>query len=443
VYGWVTTTPRRRSATARWFTVAVRLAGSVVLCAAAVALAACGDSDPSGPASEARVLPVEEVEEVEAGEPEPDASPQDDTDEAAIPAPTIAGEAPALDPAQLPIAEIGLKLTEIGTFEQPLDLATRPGDDALYIAEKTGRVRRVVDGEIEPEPWLDLSQRVSTRSERGLLGIEFTPDGSRFVASFSDRNGTSTIASWPAADRLDLGGEKIHLTLEQPFPNHNGGDIAYGPDGHLYVAFGDGGSAGDPLDAGQDTTTWLGAILRIDLTTNGFEPAPDNPLASPDRPEIHLWGLRNPWRMSFDRSTGELWIGDVGQDALEEIDVVAPTPAVRNLGWNRYEGIRRFRGDELDAHHPPILEYGRRTGESVTGGYVYRGEAIEGLNGAYFYADFEFGWVRALRLGPDGGVVEHVELFSGVSAVAGFGEDESGELYVISIAGPVYRLDPE
>ena len=420
----------------------MRFVGALLGVVAIAGLAtACADRESGDPSSEARVLPVDT--EATDGAASGDEGAGRTTD-VGIPPPTVPGESPTTEPtapSQKPIAEVVLTLTELGVFEQPLDLATRPGDPALYIAEKTGRVRRVVDGQIDAEPWLDLSQRVSTRSERGLLGIEFTSDGTRFIASFTDGDGTSTVASWPAGERLDLGAEQIHLTLDQPFPNHNGGDIAFGPDGYLYVAFGDGGSGGDPLDAGQDTTTMLGGILRIELTTNGYEPAPGNPLTAPERPELHLWGLRNPWRISFDRYTGDLWIGDVGQDSLEEIDVVSPDPAVRNLGWNRYEGTRRFSGDELTEHHLPVLEYGRRTGESVTGGYVYRGQAIDGLDGAYFYADYEFGWIRALRLGPSGAVVEHVELFSDVRAIASFGEDEAGELYVISIAGPVYRID--
>lgn len=337
------------------------------------------------------------------------------------------------------IADLTFELQLIGSLEQPIDMATRPGDAALYIAEKTGRVYRLIDGTPDPEPFLDLTPNVSSRGERGLLGITFTPDGSRLVASYTDTSGTSTVASWPASPAIDPDGRQTHLTVEQPFANHNGGDIAFGPDGHLYVGFGDGGSGGDPLDSGQDTTTVLGAVLRIDLTTDGYSPAPGNPLSLPERPELWLWGLRNPWRFSFDRSTGELWIGDVGQDDLEEIDLVPRTPVARNLGWNRFEGTSRFSDGDVAGHLPPLVEYDHGDGVSVAGGYVYRGTAQPQLDGVYFYADFGGGWIRALR--QNGGVLtEHAAVFTDVGAVASFGEDHDGEVYVLTLGGPVYRI---
>lgn len=344
---------------------------------------------------------------------------------------------PAAGPAVVPITDLRFELEPIGTFEQPLDLIGRPGDPALYVAEKTGRVRRVVDGVVDPEPFLDLSRSVSTNSERGLLGIAFTPEGDRFVASFTDPAGASVLASWPVDDTIDLSGAIVHLTVEQPFSNHNGGDIAYGPDGYLYWALGDGGSADDPLDSGQDTTTLLGSMLRLELTNDGAIPAPGNPLS--ERPELWLWGLRNPWRFSFDRMTGEMWIGDVGQGRLEEIDLIAPDPEVRNLGWRRYEGTNEYLDSPDIDHHPPIVEYTRQAGRSVTGGYVYRGTQQPHLDGIYFYGDFGSGWVRGLR--QVGGVVtEHAEVLGSAGAVSSFGEDSDGEIYVVSFGGEVSRL---
>ncbi|MDG2112436.1 MAG: PQQ-dependent sugar dehydrogenase, partial [Actinomycetota bacterium] len=176
--------------------------------------------------------------------------------------------------------------------------------------------------------------------------------------------------------------------------------------------------------------------------SDGYSPAPGNPLGTPDRPELWLWGLRNPWRFSFDRATGDLWIGDVGQGELEEIDVVAPTPIGRNLGWNRYEGKKRFTGDDLAAHAGPLVEYDHSVGVSVTGGYVYRGSAQPQLDGVYFYGDFGGGWIRTLRQ-EDGVVSEHAVVLEDVGGIASFGEDSDGEIYVLTLGGPVYRIIAE
>ena len=184
----------------------------------------------------------------------------------------------------------------------------------------------------------------------------------------------------------------------------------------------------------------LGAILRIDLVGDGYRPAPGNPLTTEGRPELWLWGLRNPWRFSFDRLTGDLWIGDVGQNEIEEIDLVTPEPTSRNLGWNRYEGTRAFSGGTLDDHLPPLIEYGHDQGRSVTGGYVYRGSRQPELSEVYLYGDFAGGWVRALRRDASGAVVEHAEVLSGLGGVASFGEDTDGELYVITLDGDLGRL---
>lgn len=403
---------------------------------AAILVSACSSGEPS---SERRPIPIEPVS---AAPTEP--SEVDGTEPTSSTSAPPRGLSDSAEPEESTIAitDLRFELSEYGSFEQPLDMAVRQGDGAIYIAEKTGRVRRVLDGVSDVMPFLDLSDRVSTNGERGLLGIAFTPGGDRFVASYTDRQGDSVVASWPATTSIDLAGEVTHLVVGQPFGNHNGGDIAYGPDGHLYVALGDGGSGGDPLDSGQDTTTVLGAILRIDLTADGYAAVPGNPLSAPDRPELWLWGLRNPWRFSFDRATGDLWIGDVGQGDLEEIDVVAPDPDVRNLGWNRYEGTERFTGAELERHLAPLVEYRRSAGVSVTGGYVYRGEAQPHLDGVYFYADFVAGWIRALRYDGET-VIEHAEVLDDISSIAAFGEDHAGEIYVLTLGGTVYRIVAE
>ncbi len=390
-------------------------------------LAACG-ADPEASLGQApRVLPL------------PTSSIPARTAVALPTSTTVAND--GAEPTHVPLSDLRFSLEPVGTFDGPIDIATRPGDPALYIAQKLGQVVRYLPGgDGDPTVVVDIADRITSQGEQGLLGIAFTPDGSRLVISHTDRDGASTIASYAVDPSGVTSDHQIHFSLAQPYSNHNGGDIAFGPDGFLYLGLGDGGAAGDPLDSGQDTSTMLGAIVRIELVADGYRPAPGNPLTSEGRPELWLWGLRNPWRFSFDRLTGELWIGDVGQNDLEEINVVAPQPSSRNLGWNRYEGTRAFADGILDDHLLPLLDYGHDQGRSVTGGYVYRGDRQPHLRGVYLYGDFAGGWVRALRRDATGAAVDHAEVLSGLGGVASFGEDNDGEIYVISLDGAVGRV---
>lgn len=426
----------------------MRLALLAALALSLAALAACGGEtagQPIEPAAPSVPVPPPEPEAPDPPAPVPPPEPaQPEPTPSADPDPPPAGAEPAPPPAA-PASLDDITLEEIAVLEQPLDLASRPGDARLYIAEKTGRVRVVEpDGAVAADPFLDLSDRVSTDSERGLLGIVFAPDGSRFYAHYSDVDGAGRLASWAlAGGSLDPASEIEHLVVAQPFSNHNGGQIAFGPDGLLYWGLGDGGSGGDPEGNGQDPSTLLGSILRIEPLADPAEPyriPPDNPfVGDPDaRAEIWIWGLRNPWRFSFD-ADGGVWIGDVGQNALEEVDFLpAGSAAGANLGWNALEGTVPFAGDAPPDAIPPVFEYGHDVGISITGGFVYRGSAIPALAGRYVFGDFGSGFVAALA--REEGAWRALRLPVEVPQLASFGQDAEGELYALSLAGPVYRL---
>jgi glucose/arabinose dehydrogenase len=360
--------------------------------------------------------------------------------------PTTTAPAPTATQPPVPDLEaVQVTVAEIATAEQPLDVVTGP-DGALYIAEKTGGVLRLgEDG--ATGTWFDLSDRVSGGSEQGLLGLAFLEG--RFYASYTDEAGTSTLASWAlsGSGQPDPATEQVVLTVPQPFANHNGGGLAVGPDGLLYWGLGDGGSGGDPEENGQNRGTLLGAILRIRPTPDGPEPyeiPEDNPFAGEEGAagEIWVWGLRNPWRFSFDAATGDLWIGDVGQDSIEEIDLLpAGQAAGANMGWNAFEGTEVFDGEEPASETvPPVFQYGHDEGVSVTGGYVYRGAAIPELQGAYVFADFAAGWVDAITV-VDGQTTARVRLAE-PGSVSSFGVDPAGELLITSLEGGIYRLVP-
>ena len=338
-------------------------------------------------------------------------------------------------------------------LDEPIDMATAPGDELAWIAERPGRVLRVdLDRGEVVETILDISAETEAAGERGLLGIAVT-EGWLFV-NFTDLAGATRVDAFER-DGTGLGGRRRTILIQaQPFRNHNGGDLAFGPDGFLYVGFGDGGSGGDPLDAGQDPTIWLGAVLRIEPTPDGVEAyavPPDNPFVAGEdgspagRPEIFLTGVRNPWRFSFDRATGNLWIADVGQDRYEEVTVLLAANRGglgANLGWRLREGLHSYAGDEPPGHADPVWEYGRDDGCSVTGGFVYRGTAIEDLYGAYVFGDYCTSRLWALQIST--GEVEFRDLGVDVpgGSLASFGEDAQGELYTLSLNGPVARIVP-
>ena len=339
-------------------------------------------------------------------------------------------------------------------LDEPIDMAVAPGDELVWIAERPGRVLRVdLDRGEVVETILDISAETEATGERGLLGIAVTERW--LFVNFTDLEGDTRVDAFER-EGTGLGDQRRTLLSQpQPFRNHNGGDLAIGPDGLLYIGFGDGGSGGDPLDAGQDPTTWLGAVLRIEPTPDGVEayavPA-DNPFVAGEdgsparRPEIFLTGVRNPWRFSFDRNTGDLWVADVGQDRYEEVTVLLAANGGgvgANLGWRLREGLHSFSGDEPAGHADPVWEYGRDDGCSVTGGFVYRGTAIEDLYGSYVFGDYCTSRLWALQIST--GRVEFRDLGVEVpgGSLASFGEDAQGELYTLSLNGPVARIVAE
>lgn len=342
------------------------------------------------------------------------------------------------------------------TLRQPLALISAPGEpEHLFVAEKGGRVLRFEkrDDVTSSEVFLDIRDRVRTRhDEEGLLGLAFPPDYAEtgaFYVSYSASGPRRTQVSrfHRAADgsAADPDSEEPLLAAAQPYGNHNGGSIGFGPRGFLYAGFGDGGAAGDPLQAGQDLSTWLGSIVRIDVGAKGpYRVPPDNPFVDVPaaKPEIWAYGLRNPWRFSFDRRDGTMWVGDVGQDSLEEVDIIERGG---NYGWRLREAQREFADDARSgraADAPllePVVSYGRRAGVSITGGFVYRGTHLPAFRGLYFYGDYGSGTVWALDY--DGMQVVSNEVVATVPALASFGEDAAGELYAVSHGGAVYRFE--
>jgi hypothetical protein len=371
------------------------------------------------------------------------------------------GSDDTVSPPPPPSPGSGLTLQNVGSgagaFAFPLLVLSPAGDRTrLFVVEKRGTIRIVQQGAILAAPFLDLSGQVSNGSEQGLLGVAFHPQyqtNGLFVVHYTNDAGDTRVSVFRVSagdpNRADAGSEQVFLSVSQPFPNHNGGMVAFSPtDGHLYLGLGDGGSGGDPQGNGQRRSTLLGKILRFSLSGTGQVAIPaDNPFVSESgaRPEIWSTGLRNPWRFSFDRLTGDLYIGDVGQGNLEEIDAVTPAAGRgANFGWSTMEGRSCFGASSCDQTGltPPVLDYGHQGGAcSVTGGYVYRGAAIPSLRGTYFYGDYCAGWVRSFRW--ENGVVtdprEWDDLAPG-GPITSFGEDADGELYLTTANGRVARI---
>lgn len=339
------------------------------------------------------------------------------------------------------------------TFDRPVAMQQLPqGSSDWYVVEKGGTIERVSGEGLRAKRHLfvDLRDRVeSAPNEAGLLGMAFHPDfadnGEVFLSYTRANPLASVLSRFISHDgglTLDPASEVVLLTVPQPYSNHNGGQIAFGPDGYLYYGLGDGGAAGDPQGNGQNTDTLLGAMLRLDVDGGApYAIPPDNPFAGGGgRPEIYAWGLRNPWRWSFDRQSGALWVGDVGQNEWEEIDKVSRGD---NLGWNRWEGSHCYAADTCVAAGMvmPVIDYPHSQGCSVTGGYVYRGKALPALQGQYLYGDFCSGHIWELDSGnPQEGA--RILLLS-AKRIASFAEDREGELYVLDYAsGRIYRLVP-
>ncbi|MBI5291449.1 MAG: PQQ-dependent sugar dehydrogenase [Chloroflexi bacterium] len=329
------------------------------------------------------------------------------------------------------------------TLQLIADGLTRPtylthgGDSRLFILEQRGLIRLVVDGQLLPTPFLDITSIVDdSANERGLLGLAFHPDyaaNGQFFVNFTGAGGDTyirryTVSADPNLADSDSGKALLHIA--QPYPNHNGGGIVFGPDGLLYIGMGDGGDQGDPQGNGQNPNALLAKLLRLDVN------APNA------KPEIVAMGLRNPWRFSFDRATGDLWLGDVGQNQWEEIDFVpAPFPPGLNFGWNLVEGAHPYAASgPVAGLTAPVAEYLHNEGGcSVTGGYVYRGSALPELSGVYLFGDYCSGIIWSLVPDGAGGWQRAVFMETGYN-ISSFGEDASGELYVIDHNGAVYKL---
>ena len=337
-------------------------------------------------------------------------------------------------------------------LQAPL-LLTHAGDGSgrSFVVEQGGTIRIVEDGEVAPEPFLDISDKTEGGGEQGLLGLAFHPDferDGRFFVNYTDLAGDTVVASYRAeGSSADSTSEQVLLEIDQPYANHNGGHLAFGPDGYLYIASGDGGSAGDPEDNAQNRDSLLGKLLRIDVDDPaGYGVPSDNPWADgrDGAPEVWAYGLRNPWRFSFDGPSDTLWVGDVGQGELEEINRVGADEAGLDFGWNQMEGSRCYEGSDCETAGRvlPVTEYGHDLGCSVTGGFVYRGEDFPELQGGYFFADYCSGRIWAVDAEIPG-PVEPTLLYSSERALSSFGLDEEGELYVTDIgAGEVLRVVP-
>jgi len=380
------------------------------------------------------------------------------TAEEASPAPA---EAPAATTA--PAAQSVQSLPAVGSavwtpvasgLELPIGLASPlDGSGRLFVIEQAGHIHAIQDSVLQQEPFLDISANVGCCGERGLLGLAFHPrytENGYFYVNYTDRASHSIVARYQVSEddpnRAQPSSELRLLVIDQPYPNHNGGSVVFGPDGYLYLGFGDGGSGGDPHGNGQSTTTLLGKILRLDVDSGEPYAIPsDNPLANGGgQPEIWATGLRNPWRFAFDPLTDDLYIADVGQNAWEEVNFLpAGSPGGANFGWNYREGSHSYTGRPPGglALIDPVAEYGHNQGCSVTGGEVYRGARLPQWQGVYLYGDYCSGLVWGLLRTPDGAWQEDL-LFETGGNVSSFGLDEAGEVYLADYNGTVSRLDP-
>ncbi len=351
--------------------------------------------------------------------------------------------------AQLPDPSGYAWLQMVSGISAPTDIRNaNDGSGRLFILEQAGSILILQNGQILASPFLDIRDRVGNNgSEQGLLGLVFHPKFSQngyFFVNYTDKNGNTHISRFSASgNQADPGSEKNLIFVQQPFPNHNGGALAFGPDGYLLIGLGDGGSGGDPYGNSQSTNTLLGKILRIDVDQGeAYTIPPDNPYTNSGEMFKEIWakGLRNPWRFSIDSQTGDLWIGDVGQNLWEEIDYVpSGTPGGLNFGWNKMEATHPFKGSNQPEFSAPVAEYPHGVECSVTGGYVYRGSALPAWQGVYFYGDYCSGAIWGLPSPPQG--TQPRLLFQTGFKISTFGVDESGALYVADYNGALYRLE--
>lgn len=340
-------------------------------------------------------------------------------------------------------------------FDLPVYLASAgDGSGRAFVVEKAGRIKVIKDGKVLGEPFLDIVAKVSSKeSERGLLSVAFHPrykENGRFFVDYTDLDGNTVVSEFKVSRNSELadgGSERILLKIKQPASNHNGGQLQFGPDGYLYIGMGDGGFGGDPSGNGQNKNVLLAKMLRIDVDGGMPYGIPeDNPFKGVPgiRPEVWAYGLRNPWRFSFDPETRDMYIADVGEGKWEEVDFQpAKSKGGENYGWNLLEGSYGYKlpeGYDTGSLTFPVVEYNHEQGCSVTGGYVYRGKKFSGINGTYFFADFCSGKLWGLRKKP-GGSWEWAKFLDTGLSVSSFGEDEDGEVYILDYGkGGIYRL---
>jgi glucose/arabinose dehydrogenase len=399
-----------------------------------VVLAACGDSSSPPPTSS-----PPSGSKAPIGSPTPPA--------ASSAAATASLEPPPVGPPP------ALKLTPEFKVDSPVAMAVRPGSHDLYVVEQAGQVRHVVVAgsgpaatyTVDPQPWLDLTAMVHSGGEQGLLGIAFAPDGAHVYLSFTglDQRQYLNEVAVDAAGSARPETRRVVLGIDDFAPNHNGGQLTFGPDGFLYWGMGDGGGGGDPKANGQNPNDLLGDILRIDPKGDPYFVPADNPFVKGGgAPEVFAYGLRNPWRFSFDAKTGDLWIGDVGQDKYEEIDrLVGGKPFGANFGWNAMEGTHPFKGKAPANAVAPVYDYSHDGGGcSVIAGFAYRGAAIPGLAGTVVFGDYCDPAIRGLRPTGSGDAVAPVDLGLRVTSLTSFGQGADGELYTLSLDGNVSLL---
>ena len=334
-------------------------------------------------------------------------------------------------------AAFHFKLVRSG-FDSPLHVAAAKGQpNKLYVVEQAGVIRVLVSGKLQARPFLDIRSRVTSGGEQGLLSVAFHPKFAKnrlFYVDYTDTNGDTRVVQFranKAGTAAPASTARQLLFVDQPYPNHNGGQLAFGPDGLLYVGMGDGGSGGDPGNRAQNSSVLLGKLLKMNATKRGA------------RPQIAAYGLRNPWRFSFDRATGDLYIGDVGQNEWEEVDYVARrNTGLKNFGWNVYEGNVHYSDNPLNPAGkltPPVQVYNHAIGCSVTGGFVYRGKAVPSARGRYFYGDYCSGRMWSFKI-SSGRATDVRQESQRLSDLSSFGEDTRGELYAVTLSGRLYRL---
>ncbi|MCP4165319.1 MAG: glucose dehydrogenase [Chloroflexi bacterium] len=427
-------------------------------------LAACGGDSNRDTPTTAVASPSEVIAQPSStavATPSPESSPTLVATEtqSSTPLPTVAPlPTPEPVPTQpAPVFPPAISLEPFIVAPNQITYLTHAGDDSgrLFLVEKAGRVRIIGDGRVLETPYLDITDLVASGgSEQGLLSIAFPPDftvSRVFYVNYTDRagDGDTVIARYHLSSDSNIADAmsgQILLTVDQPAANHNGGQIQFGPDGYLYVGTGDGGRANDPWDNAENLSVLLGKMLRLDVENAETYAVPaSNPFVQQDglRPEIWAYGLRNPWRFSFDRATGDMYIADVGQNRWEEISIQpAASAGGEHYGWDTMEGRHCFEpanGCNRSDKELPVAEYGHDQGCSITGGYVYRGQQYPAWDGTYFYADYCNGRIWAMRQHDSGDWLNEFILDSGIN-IASFAEDESGELYVLDLGGTVYRL---